>query len=436
MLWSTLRFSVSVAGSGGDPGSGGESDSRPLYRCAVSPSVNGPIPRVDLTRPSELPERSELPDPLVTFDGKRVGTAEEWRDVRRPELKQLFQHYVYGYLPSRSPISVDVENRGEVVNGRGTLYEIAIAFGEFPSDAPTIDLLHVVPAGADTAPVFLAVNRRGNHAVATDDSITITDSGDRFGVDRRGSYRDGWCLDRLLDRGYGFATFHHADVDPDRDDFTEGIHPYCEECPGTAATRPGTLAAWAWGIHHAVTYLERADRVRDDAIAVTGHSRRGKAALLAGALDDRIDLVAPHQSGTGGGALSRDNSQETVAAINEAFPHWFNDLFPAFAGRPVRLPVDQHQLLALVAPRPLIDTEGARDYWANPGRAYDAVRAAAPVYDVLDSRGLVGDGLLYGDAEITPDTAGSLLQYRRETGHTLDSGYWSAILDFADVHFR
>lgn len=400
----------------------------------MSTGVNGPLPETDLPRPSELPARPELPDPLVTFDGDPVETAEEWRTVRRPELEQLFQHYVYGYLPPRSPITAAVENRGAVLGGRGTLYDVAIEFDDLPSDAPTIDLLHVVPADADAAPVFLQANHRGNHAVATDDVIRITDSGDRFGVEQRGSSRDSYCLGRLLERGYGFATFHQADVDPDRDDFTDGIHPYCGE--GAASTRPGTLAAWAWGLQHAVTYLERADRVRADAIAVTGHSRRGKAALLAGALDDRIDLVAPHQSGTGGCAPSRDNSQETVAAINETFPHWFNDLFPAFGGRPERLPVDQHLLLALVAPRPLIDTEGSRDYWANPGRAYDAVQAAAPVYDLLDGRGLVGDGLLYGADEISAETAGPLLQYRRETGHTLTRGYWNAVLDFADVHFR
>ena len=390
----------------------------------------------DFPPPSRLPEQPGLPDPLVTFDGDLVETPAEWRDRRRPEIRRQIEHYVYGRAPAPPAIDADCRATETVLEGRARLTEATIRLPDLPDDAPEIDLALFTPAERDSVPVFLGLNREGNHAVVGDGAVTLTDSGRRFGAGQRGSRCDVWCVDRIVERGYGLATFHQADVDPDRDDFTDGIHPHYRSLPGPAAAQWGTLAAWAWGLRCAVDYLGHRPEVDEDGLAVVGHSRRGKSALLAGALDERIDLVVPHQSGTGGCALSRDNDQETIGAINESFPHWFNDVFPAFAGRADRLPVDQHLLLALVAPRPVFDTEGTRDYWANPGRAYDALRAATPVYELLGATGTIDDGILHGSDPITTDTAGELVQYRRETGHTLDRGYWDAILDFADIHLR
>lgn len=390
----------------------------------------------DLPRPSELPKDPTLPDPLITFDGDPIETATEWRQRRRPELKQLFEQYVYGHMPDPPRVTVDCHRTASLLDGQGELTEIEIHFADLPRNAPTIDLALFTPADTDQVPVFLGLNHGGNHAMVTDDSVTITDSGDRFGTDERGVGEDFWCVERILERGYGFATFHQADMDPDRDDFTDGIHSVYSEFDCRHEARWGTLAAWAWGLQRGVDGLRQIDAVRDEGIALIGHSRRGKAALLAGAFDDRVAFVVPHQSGTGGCALSRDNDQEGITQINGAFPHWFNDIFPAFGGRPERLPIDQHLLIALVAPRPLLDTEGARDHWANPGRALDALQAATPVYELLGETGTVGNGLLYGNEQPAEDTIGNLLQYRRETGHTLNRGYWETILDVADTHLR
>ncbi|MCU4974899.1 acetylxylan esterase [Halobacteria archaeon AArc-m2/3/4] len=385
---------------------------------------------------SRLPSNPDLPDPLETLAGEPVSTPAEWR-ARRSELEALFRYYVYGYAPGPEPIAADVDRTESVLDGKATLLEATIRFVDLPDDAPTIELALFVPTDVNEVPVFLGLNREGNHAVVDDDAVTITDRGRRFGTDECGTQRKYWCVERILERGYGFATYHCADIDPDRDDFTDGIHPYydTDDLPGPPGTEWGTLAAWAWGLQRCVDYLRTESVVRSDEIAVVGHSRRGKAALLAGATDERIGLVVPHQSGTGGCALSRDNDQESVARINGTFPHWFNDVFPAFGSRESRLPVDQHLLVALVAPRPLLDTEGSRDYWANPGRAYDALQAAAPVYDLLGAEGLVGTGRLSDGDELTAETADTLCQYRRETGHTLNRGYWDVILEFADLHF-
>lgn len=245
-----------------------------------------------------------------------------------------------------------------------------------------------------------------------------------------------------LARGYGFATFDVNQVDPDRDDFTDGVHPHFEHPAGDdarwgtlAGTGWGTLAAWAWGASRCLDYLVGDRDVDAERVGILGLSRRGKASLLAGALDERFALVVPHMSGTGGCALSRDNDQETVERITRTFPHWFADSFHAFGASEARLPVDQHLLVALVAPRPLLDNEGLQDEWANPPSALRALRAASDVYEFLGGTGLVGDGVVEAPTGITAENAGDLLQYRRDTGHLLNAGYWNGVLDFADVQF-
>ncbi|MFB6139070.1 MAG: acetylxylan esterase [Halosimplex sp.] len=392
-----------------------------------------------LAPPSRCERRPDLPDPLETVDGDPVETPAEWRD-RREEIRRRLRHYVYGYAPDPPAIETTVERTSGVLDGAATLVETEIGFADLPGDAPTIALALFLPVDAVDAgravPVLLGLNWGGNHAVVDDPAVRITDTAREHGADERGVAADAWCVEHALSRGYGFATYQFADVDPDSPDFTDGVHPHFDdELPGPPGTEWGTLAAWAWGLQRCVDALRPLDAVRAEEIAVTGHSRCGKAALLAGATDERIGLVAPHQSGTGGTALSRDNGQESVGDITGMFPHWFADTFAAFDGQVDRLPVDQHSLAALVAPRPLLDTEGARDYWANPGRALDALRAAAPVWELLGEDPGVDDCPLYEGDEITAETVGRVCQYRRETEHTLDRGYVDAVLDFADVHF-
>jgi hypothetical protein len=407
-------------------------DFEPGFRCPLP----GGTDVSDFPAVSRLDRSAELPDPLTTFDGDPVESAEEWRQRRRPEVERLLRHYVYGYAPGPPGVEVLDERTVPVLDGDAVLTEVELGFAALPEGAPTVDLALFLPADADGVPTFVGLTDGGTHSVLADESVTVTDSGRHFGDDERGSRADAWPVQRIVERGYGLAVFHQADVDPDHDDFTDGVHPYYDatDLPGPQNAQWGTIAAWAWGIQRVVDYLRTDDRVDPDGIGVIGHSRRGKTALLAGATDERIALVVPHQSGTGGTTLSRENDEETVASINRVFPHWFNDLFPAFGGREECLPLDQHFLVSLVAPRPLLDTQGARDHWINPGRSLDSLRAAAPVWELLGSEGVVDGGLLYEGDPITDDTAGDLLQYRRETGHVLESGYWEVVLDFSDLH--
>ena len=387
--------------------------------------------------PSRLPSKPALPDPLTHLDGRAVESVGGWED-RREELKALFRHYVYGYAPDPFEVRAKPISHDAILDDRGSLRTVELSFPTLSPEAPTIRLSVLTPAGEESVPVILGLNRSGNHTLLADDRLPGPGPLASEDPPSRGSRADFWCVETILDRGFGLASFHHDDIAPDRDAVEHSIVSFVDESSlaGPSGSEWGLLARWAWGLQHAVDYLLEAPDVDPDAIGVIGHSRRGKAALLAGATDERIALVVPHQSGTGGCALARGNDQETIAAITRRFPHWFADRFHAFAGRPDRLPVDQHLLIALVAPRPLMDTEGSRDYWANPGLALDAIRGAGPVYDWYGADGVLGDGLLVNDDPIDAETVGALVQYRRETGHTLNEAYWEKILDFAAVHFE
>ncbi|OYW24588.1 MAG: hypothetical protein B7Z55_01745 [Planctomycetales bacterium 12-60-4] len=386
----------------------------------------------------QLPVQTALPDPLTMLDGTKVTTAEQWRTQRRPELIRMIEHYMYGRAPAAPQIATTVTKTVDaVLNGTATLKEVEIRFIGLPDSAPKLHLALFLPKDARSpAPVFLGINSCGNAEVVADDAVTIDPeiiNTDKCPNPVRGSKADFWCVDGLISRGYAFATFHQSDLDPDKPDFTDGIHPFYPEIPAAAESRWGTIAAWAWGFQRCVDYLVTDPAIDPQRVCLIGHSRRGKTALWAAALDERVALVVPHQSGTGGMALSRDSQQETVERINRVFPHWFDDAFVAFGDNEARLPFDQHCVVALVAPRHLLDTEGSQDAWANFPRSLDSLQGADPVYQLLGARGLVGTGLVQDAEPIVGPNFGTILQYRLNEKHTLNRQFWNKILDFADA---
>jgi hypothetical protein len=393
---------------------------------------------------SELPARSGMPDPLVMLDGSRVASPEQWAERRRPELKALFEHYMYGEMPP-APASVQAtverEDRGSL-GGKATKKEVTIAFG--PPAAPKIHLLLVVPnKRTRPAPVFLGVNFRGNHAALADPSIALptawmppngpgvqdnkaTDAG-------RGKDVAVWSIEKAVDRGYAVATFYAGDIAPDHPGFADGVFPHYVprgDHPKRGSTEWGTVAAWAWGTMRAVDYL-RTDADLDKArIAVVGHSRMGKSALLAGAFDERVALTVSHQAGCGGSAPSRGKVGEQVKQINDRFPHWFDAEFHKFNDQVDRLPFDQNGLVALAAPRPVLLTNGVEDLWANPAGQFEVLKAADPAYRLLGVKGI-------GDAEMPPPgtLVGDRLAYHIRPGkHFMGPEDWQVWLDHADKH--
>ncbi|MCA9039491.1 MAG: hypothetical protein KDA65_03990 [Planctomycetaceae bacterium] len=413
-----------------------------LFFCVIL-SVAGLAQADEFPPVAELPVQEELPDPFVTMEGHKITTPEEWYNIRRPELIKLFTHYMYGYMPEDVDVKFSEDAPpAEVLNGKAIVKQIAISFPQLKSkNAPQIHLALFLPnQPAKKFPVFLAVNKCGNQTVIPDEAIltfpteNLHDYCQKPENSARGSKLDYWCLEYLIDRGYGFATYHVNNVDPDTHDFTDGVHPHFENIKGPVESRWGTISAWAWGLQRCVDYLMTDEQVHPECIAVTGHSRRGKTALWAAATDERIALCVPHQSGTGGMALSRNNDQETVKRINEHFPHWFNDTFTNFNDNESQIPFDQHLLVACVAPRPLLETSGLKDTWANYNSSINGIREADKVYKFLGAPGIKGDPILNGGS-VTRENCGNLAQYRLDTRHVLLEDYWHGILDFADLQF-
>jgi hypothetical protein len=402
----------------------------------------------DFPAVEQLPSRPELPDPLTMFDASSVTTREDWFQKRRPEIQALFEYYEYGKAPPppRNVAGMVVRHDPHYFAGKATLDEVRITFG--PAGTPPINLLLVMPnRGQTPAPVFVALNFCGNHAVLNDPAISLPESWmpdsckgctkHRATDAGRGAQAGAWAIENAIARGYAIATFYDGDIDPDKNDFTDGVHPHYF-APGQTAPREhdwGTIRAWAWELSRAVDYLETRPDIDHKRICATGHSRLGKTALVAAAFDDRIALAGPHQSGTGGCALSRGNDQETVERINRVFPHWFNQTFRKFDGHEDLLPIDQHLLMCLVAPRPIFDSEGDQDKWANGTSGLRALKAADKVYKFLGLRGLVGAGVVRDEEPLSGTNVGDLVQYHRNTKHELSKAYWNRLFDFADGYF-
>jgi hypothetical protein len=389
----------------------------------------------------DLPSHPEMPDPLVTIKGERITTKEQWFKQRRPELKALFEHYVYGKAPPPGKVEAHVERTDlRAFDGKATLKEITLSIG--PEGAGKIHLLLVVPnERKGPAPVFVGMNFSGNHALVKDPAVRLPTAwmypnqpgvkDNRATEAGRGKAVDTWAIDDVIARGYAVATFYNGDIDPDRPDIREGIQPlFAAKGAKPGPHDWGTIAAWAWGVQRAVDYLVSDRDLDRDRIAVVGHSRLGKTALLAAAFDERIALAIPHQAGCGGTAPSRGKVGESVKQINDHFPHWFNGTFKEFNDRVDRLPFDQHCLAALVAPRPLLFSNAVEDTWANPEGQFEVLRATDPVYRFLGAGGL--------EAKEMPESgklsAGRLGYFIRPGKHSMTREDWKAFLDFADKH--
>ncbi|MFO1500277.1 MAG: acetylxylan esterase [Verrucomicrobiota bacterium] len=383
---------------------------------------------------SQLPAQPGLPDPLIMLNGERVTTAEQWRTKRRPELKALFEHYMYGHMPPAQVKFVTGPVDKNYFQGKATKKEVSIDLG--PGVASKLQLLVVVPNRRQApAPAFVGLNFCGNHALLADKSVPLpktwvpnsclgcsnnmaTDAG-------RGTQVETWALEQSIDRGYAVAVFYNGDVEPDRPDATGGVR---------AAYRDrdwGAIAAWAWGLSRAVDYLVTDPDIDAKHIAVVGHSRNGKAALVAAAFDERIALAIPLQAGCGGTAPSRGTVGESVKQINDRFPHWFNAEFKKFNEATERLPFDQHCLVALCAPRPVLLPNALEDQWANPTGQFQVLQAAEPVYRLLGAGGLEAKQM----PEIGRLVDSTLGYYIRPGKHSMTSADWLVFLDYTDKQF-
>ncbi len=393
---------------------------------------------------SKVPDYT-LPDPLLMEDGTRVTDAKTWREIRRPELLQLFETEVYGKAPGgKVNHQVKALSREQAaLDGKATRMEFEISFPDAP-DLKWYLLVFLPNSASRPVPGFLGLNFNGNHSIHPDPGIRLSTAWMRQGGKSpgvkdnrateasRGESASRWPVDKIISRGYGLATIYYGDIDPDYDDgFQNGVHGTMDSFgrPRPAPDEWGSIAAWAWGLSRILDFIE-VTGIDPHKVALLGHSRLGKTSLWAGARDERFALVISNDSGCGGAALSRRRFGETVARINTSFPHWFCGNFKKYDDNEDALPVDQHMLISLVAPRPVYIASAEEDVWADPRGEFLSAKHADPVYRLLGTGGL--------GEETMPDIdkpVGETIGYHIRSGkHDVTGFDWDQYLNFADRH--
>lgn len=411
-----------------------------LYLAACKPaSVEAP------EEVTEVVSDPQLPDLLTTTSGNRIESAAEWENGRRQEVMELFQSQVYGKVP-QDLVAVSFQENytdEQALGGTAIARSVTVKFAGNNQENSMHLMLYLPKNGPGPYPVFLGLNFYGNHTINADPNIPISASwvpdntefciaGNQADEVSRGVRSSRWPVERLLKRGYGLATIYCGDIDPDFDDgFKNGVHQLFREVNRNDEAW-GTISAWAWGLSRGLDYLAQAPGVDAQKVMVLGHSRLGKAALWAGAQDERFAIVFSNDSGCGGAALSKRKSGERLLNINTSFPHWFARNFRQYNEQEENLPMDQHMLLALIAPRPVYVASAEQDDWADPTGEYMSLYHSLPVYrlytpdiQLAKERPAVNEPVQNGP-----------LGYHIRTGrHDITRYDWERYMDFADRYF-
>lgn len=360
-----------------------------------------------------------LPDPLLTLKGRKVADVLDWNHVRRHEILRLFEDNIYGQMPQDfdSIRFVTLREEPRAMDGKARLKETRITVYRMGKSV-AIHLVLFVPNNISRpAPVFLLINNRGKN---------ITDP------DRK-EKSPFWPAEMVIDSGYAIAAFHVSDLAPDnKDTYMNGVlQLYPEQLEADNGMK--AIGAWAWGAARVRDYFKEERLVNPWKVTVVGHSRGGKAALWAAAQDQRFALCISNCSGNSGAALARRQFGERISRINSTFPHWFNNNYKKYNDRENELPVDQHMLIALIAPRPVYATNATKDLWADPTGTFLSLKNAEKVYGLYNLKSALPA------TPPAPDTAieASILGYHNRTGeHDMTIFDWQHFIRFADIHFK
>ncbi|MBR7180957.1 MAG: acetylxylan esterase [Kiritimatiellae bacterium] len=377
---------------------------------------------------SGAPEPRNVPALLVSEDGKTVGTAHEWESVRRPELFNTFMREEYGVRPAaaseRSRVSFKVADERDAMDGKAVRKLVDITYSG-PCGKLSFRAIAFIPKTSKPAPAFLLIcnrDRAKNHGVAPIDPDRREKSG-------------FWPAEEIVARGYAAVTFYNGDVAPDdkKGGCRKGVFAAVEKRSARNAESWATISAWAWGASRVMDWIESEPLIDKSHVAVVGHSRGGKTALLAGATDKRFAMACSNNSGCSGAKLNHINlpKSESIKVITKSFPHWFCKNYSKYAGREMTMPFDQHEFIALIAPRLVAIASATEDHWAGQHGEWHAARLASPAWALYGKKGLVADAFPPPE---TPQQSGSISYHLRTGRHDLTPYDWKCYMDFADRH--
>ena len=359
-----------------------------------------------------------LPGVLKTTKGQIITNTSGWENKRRPEILSLFENNVYGQMPKDydSLRFVVTNEAGDAMSGKARLKEVTLSIWKAGRSVDIQLTLFLPNRGKKPSPVFLLINNRSKRN--TDPS--------------RDTLSEFWPAEMVIDSGYAIAAFHISDAAPDdKVAYVNGVLKlYPEQINADNGMK--AIGAWAWGASRVLDYFEKDKNIDAKRVGIVGHSRGGKAALWTGAQDKRFALVFSNCSGNTGAALSRRKFGETVKRINDQFPHWFANNYKKYNDNETALPIDQHMLVALIAPRPLYTTNASKDLWADPKGSYLSLKNAEKVYELYDRH----SRLPLNPPALNSPVIHSILGYHNREGiHDLTAYDWDNFIRFANYHY-
>ncbi|RZK58500.1 MAG: acetylxylan esterase [Pedobacter sp.] len=360
-----------------------------------------------------------LPALLKTTKGAKVKNVSIWETKRRPEILSLFEENIYGQIPNKfDSLKFKITNRQDnAMGGKALLKEVQITVWNDSNSVSFPVVLFIPSKQTKPSPVFLLINNRSKKNT---DPTRLQKS-------------TFWPAEMVIDSGYAIASFHNADIAPDRkDSYQNGI--LKQLFPQELEKENGmkAIGSWAWAASRVMDYFMTDKDVDAEKVAIVGHSRGGKTALWAAAQDQRFSMVFSSCSGSTGASLARRKYGETVSLVNKQFGYWFNNNYKKYSNNVDSLPVDQHMLIGLIAPRPVYTTNATQDRWADPYGSFLSLVNATPIYRLYGKKVELPQSM----PQINNPIINSAVGYHfREGAHDLNIYDWTNFIKFSNFNY-
>lgn len=373
----------------------------------------------------------ELEDILRIDSKSKASDFSEWTQKARPRILEAMDA-LYGPEPNSKNFKITHlirERSDSALNGLAKRVQLRIKI-EADCGEKFLDLLVYIPKKAALpAPVFLAISGSENFRVADDFSILASSSNISSPAIAKGRGADSamWCVENILKRGYAFAIFDATSLFADsKSGAKNSIYKISKNQPDDENC--GAISAWAWGAKIAFEAFKNIDDADSSRVALLGHSRFAKAALIASARYPLFKLTILNNSGCMGAALSRRVQGETIASITKSFPYWFSENLKNYAYKEFNLPLEQSEIIALIAPRYVYVASASEDSWADPEGEFLSLMEAGKIYALKGKFNFPTNQ----DFKAGNSFLGDCAWHLRMGPHGLTSYDWNFFMDFAD----